>query len=60
MSDGRGGKAASVEVCEGEGSSVCDIPGHYTWTLDDPLFRIMALRAIGWAAGEQAGRLEGL
>jgi putative heme-binding domain-containing protein len=26
------------------------IPGHYTWTFDDPLFRILVLRSICWAA----------
>jgi hypothetical protein len=28
---------------------VC-IPGHYTWTFDDPLYRILVLRGISWAA----------
>ncbi|HEY2951987.1 MAG TPA: ThuA domain-containing protein [Verrucomicrobiae bacterium] len=36
------------------------IIGHYTWTLDDPLFRILALRGVAWAAGEPAARLERL
>lgn len=26
------------------------IPGHYTWTFDDPLYRILILRGICWAA----------
>jgi type 1 glutamine amidotransferase len=26
------------------------IPGHYTWTFDDPLFRILVFRAICWSA----------
>jgi putative heme-binding domain-containing protein len=26
------------------------IPGHYTWTFDDPLFRTLVLRSICWAA----------
>lgn len=26
------------------------IPGHYTWTFDDPLFRVLLLRSICWAA----------
>jgi putative heme-binding domain-containing protein len=26
------------------------IPGHYTWTFDDPLFRILVLRSICWSA----------
>jgi type 1 glutamine amidotransferase len=28
------------------------IPGHYIWTFDDPLFRILLLRSICWAAKE--------
>ena len=27
------------------------IPGHYTWTFDDPLYRVLVLRGIAWAAG---------
>ena len=45
---------------QGPGRVFVSIPGHYTWTLNDPMFRVLALRAIGWAAGEAAGRLEGL
>ncbi len=29
------------------------IPGHYTWTFDDPLYRILVLRGIAWAAREE-------
>ena len=28
------------------------VPGHYTWTFDDPLFRILVLRSICWTAKE--------
>jgi putative heme-binding domain-containing protein len=28
------------------------IPGHYTWTFDDPLYRILVLRGIAWAGQE--------
>ena len=28
------------------------IPGHYTWTFDDPLYRILILRGICWAGNE--------
>jgi len=28
------------------------IPGHYTWTFDDPLFRALVFRSICWAARE--------
>jgi hypothetical protein len=29
------------------------IPGHYTWTFDDPLFRVLVLRSICWAAKQE-------
>jgi type 1 glutamine amidotransferase len=29
------------------------IPGHYTWTFDDPLFRVLVFRSICWAAREE-------
>ena len=29
------------------------IPGHYTWTFDDPLYRVIVLRGIAWAAREK-------
>jgi putative heme-binding domain-containing protein len=32
------------------------ILGHYTWTLDDPFFRILALRGIAWAGKQQPDR----
>ena len=34
---------------------VC-IPGHYSWTFDDPLYRLLLLRGIAWAAGEPVDR----
>jgi len=45
---------------KGKGRVFASIFGHYTWTLNDPLFRVIVLRAIGWAAGEDARRLERL
>jgi putative heme-binding domain-containing protein len=36
----------------GKGRIVGCIPGHYTWTFDDPLFRVLVLRSICWSAGE--------
>ncbi len=45
---------------KGKGRVFASIFGHYTWTLDDPLFRVILLRAIAWAAGEDARRLERL
>ena len=29
------------------------IPGHYTWTFDDPLFRMLVFRGICWAARQE-------
>ena len=45
---------------KGKGRVFASIPGHYTWTHDDPLFRVIALRGLAWAAGEPVGRFEGL
>lgn len=36
------------------------IPGHYSWTFDDPLFRIVILRAIAWTAKEPVDRFNEL
>ena len=38
---------------------VC-IPGHFTWTFDDPLFRVLLLRGMAWAAGEPVDRFQPL
>jgi hypothetical protein len=40
----------------GKGRVFCSIPGHYSWTFDDPLFRTLILRGIAWTAGEPADR----
>ncbi|MEP6663324.1 MAG: ThuA domain-containing protein, partial [Verrucomicrobiota bacterium] len=45
---------------KGKGRIFASIPGHYTWTLNDPLFRVVLLRGIAWAAGESPARLEAL
>ena len=34
--------------------------GHYTWTFDDPWFRLLVLRGVAWAAGEPATRFDSL
>lgn len=36
------------------------IPGHYSWTFDDPMFRVLLLRGIAWAAREPVDRFNGL
>lgn len=36
------------------------IPGHYSWSFDDPLFRILLLRGIAWTAAEPIDRFNDL
>ncbi|MHB8900120.1 MAG: ThuA domain-containing protein [Thermoguttaceae bacterium] len=45
---------------QGKGRVFGCVPGHYSWTFDDPWFRLLVLRGIAWAAGEDALRLDGL
>jgi putative heme-binding domain-containing protein len=45
---------------QGKGRVFVSIPGHYTWTFDDPLFRLLLLRGIAWAAGESVDRFNDL
>ena len=45
---------------QGKGRVFVSIPGHFTWTFDDPLFRVLLLRGIAWSAGRPAERLTGL
>lgn len=44
----------------GKGRVFVSIPGHYSWTFDDPLFRILLLRGIAWSAGECVDRFNEL
>jgi type 1 glutamine amidotransferase len=45
---------------QGKGRVFVSIPGHYTWTFDDPLFRVLLLRGIAWTAGESVDRFNSL
>jgi putative heme-binding domain-containing protein len=45
---------------QGKGRVFVSIPGHYTWTFDDPLYRILILRGMAWAAGEPVDRFRPL
>lgn len=45
---------------KGKSRVFVSIPGHYSWTFDDPLFRILLLRGICWTAREPADRLSEL
>jgi HEAT repeat protein/type 1 glutamine amidotransferase len=44
----------------GKGRVFNSILGHYTWTFDDPYFRILVLRGMAWAAGESPYRFDPL
>jgi len=36
------------------------IPGHYSWTFDDPIYRAVLLRGIAWVSHESVDRLNSL
>ncbi|HUR46948.1 MAG TPA: ThuA domain-containing protein [Candidatus Saccharimonadales bacterium] len=44
----------------GPGRVFVSIPGHYTWTFDDPAFRLLLLRGFCWAAHQPLDRLSEL
>jgi type 1 glutamine amidotransferase len=43
---------------KGRGRVFASIPGHYSWTFADPLFRTLVFRGLAWAAGEPINRLD--
>src|SRR5262249_32234356 len=43
-----------------KGRVFVSIPGHYSWTFDDPLFRAVLLRGIAWATREPVDRFNEL
>ena len=43
-----------------KGRVFVSIPGHFAWTFDDPLFRILLLRGIAWTAREPVDRFNDL
>jgi HEAT repeat protein/type 1 glutamine amidotransferase len=44
----------------GKGRVFSSILGHYSWTFDDPYFRLLVLRGMAWAAGESPYRFDPL
>lgn len=44
----------------GKGKVFVSILGHFNWTFDDPLFRLLLLRGIAWAGDQPINRLEDL
>ena len=45
---------------QGAGRVFVCIPGHYNWTFDDPLFRVLLLRGIAWTMREPVDRFNGI
>ena len=45
---------------QGKGRVFVSIPGHYTWTFDDPLYRVLILRGMAWATSEPVARFNPL
>ena len=41
---------------QGNGRIFVSIPGHFSWTFDDPLFRILLFRGMAWTAKEPVDR----
>lgn len=47
-----------IWTCErGGGRVFASIAGHYTWTLDDPMFRLIILRGIAWSCHRESSLL---
>jgi type 1 glutamine amidotransferase len=44
----------------GKGRVLGCVPGHYTWTFDDPYFRLLLLRGMLWSARQWPFRLDSL
>jgi putative heme-binding domain-containing protein len=44
----------------GGGRIFVSVPGHYAWTFDDPLFRILLLRGLAWTVDEPVDRFNDL
>lgn len=47
-------------VERGRGRVFVSIPGHYSWTFDDPMFRTLLLRGIAWSAHRDVDRFNTL
>lgn len=44
----------------GKGRVFVSIPGHFSWSFDDPLFRLLLLRGVAWSAKEPVDRFNDL
>lgn len=43
-----------------KGRVFVSIPGHFSWTFDDPVYRVLLLRGIAWVAKEPVDRFNAL
>ena len=50
----------AVPNAKQQGRVFVSILGHYSWTFDDPLFRILLLRGIAWSTNEPVDRFNEL
>lgn len=41
----------------GKGRVFVSVPGHYNWTFDDPIYRVLVFRGICWAGNQPLDRL---
>ncbi len=41
----------------GKGRVFVSVPGHYNWTFDDPIYRLLVFRGICWAGNQPIDRL---
>ena len=44
----------------GKGRVVANTLGHYSWTYDDPMFRILFLRSLAWVTNDELNRFNDL
>jgi len=44
----------------GRGRVFSTLLGHYSWTFDDPFFRILVFRALSWTSREPLDRFDSL
>jgi type 1 glutamine amidotransferase len=47
-------------VERGRGRVFVSIPGHYSWSFDDPMFRTLLMRGIAWAGHRSVDRFNDL
>jgi type 1 glutamine amidotransferase len=45
---------------QGRGRVFASILGHFTWTFDDPLYRVLLLRGMAWSAHQPLDRFNEL